>query len=179
MKSSIVSKQGFRRLALASVAAVGVFGASNSFAANTISATSDATVVTPIAVAVATNMNFGNLLAGGAASTVNMSTDGTVSGTANLTSGTKTRASFNVSGTAGATYAITITDNDLTHTDGLTTMALAPIWDFDQVSQDSPTTGTLDVGGAQVIYLGGGLSLGASQLAGDYSGTVTATVDYN
>jgi len=40
------------------------------------------------------------------------------------------------------------------------------------------TTGTLTAG-AQTIYVGGVLTVAANQPAGTYTGTVSATVEYN
>ena len=40
-------------------------------------------------------------------------------------------------------------------------------------------TGTLSAGGPQSIYIGGTLAVGANQVAGAYTGTISATVDYN
>ncbi|SEL50095.1 protein of unknown function [Halomonas daqiaonensis] len=60
-------------------------------------------------------------------------------------------------------------------------MALAKISDLTGTGGASADvlTGTLSAAGDQTIYLGGTLSVGAAQVAGNYSGVVSATVEYN
>jgi spore coat protein U-like protein len=59
-------------------------------------------------------------------------------------------------------------------------MALARISDLTagDATSGEVTSGTL-TGGAQSIYLGGTLTVGETQVAGAYTGSVTATVEYN
>ena len=162
-------------LLLGSALAPGTFAAQDT-------ATTSATVVTPITITQATNLNFAEFAAHtGNPGTVTISTGGVASASeAVLTDDSSaSAASFDVAGQASASYSITITDDELTHTDGTTTMTLTTTHDLDASTEDSPATGTLDGSGAQTIYVGGTLSVAAAQLSGSYSGTITATVEYN
>ena len=109
-----------------------------------------------------------------------LTTGGAASATGDvvLTGGTATAAQFTVTGQADASFSIGIADDDLTHTDNVTTMVLATTHDLDGTSQDNPASGTLTLG-TQTIYVGGTLTVGNAQTTGVYSGTITATVNYN
>lgn len=156
--------------------------APTAFAAST-TATSSGTVVTPITITQATNLNFGEFAASpSVAGTMTVTTGGAASSTEAVVTNNAsvTAASFNVAGSANASFSISITDNDLTHATTTTAiMALATKHDIDAVTQDSPASAALDSTGARKVYVGGTLSVGAAQLAGNYSGTITATVEYN
>jgi hypothetical protein len=161
-------------------AMVGALTASNVFAAAASdSATTSATVVTPIDITVAQNLTFGEFAAG-TGGTVVLTTGGaaSVTGDVLLTAGTPAAAQFTVTGEADETYSISIVDDDLTHTDTTTVMALAITHDVDGSSEDDPAVGTLTLG-TDTIYVGGTLTVGSGQLVGVYSGTITATVNYN
>lgn len=183
-KTTLFHNNNLRRAALASVVALGALGASNSFAAGA-STTSTATVIAPIAITKAADLAFGKF-ARGAGGTVTVSTSGarTASGTILSTVGsTPTAAQFNVTGDGAATYSITWSgDTQLTTGVGGAgeTMALARISDLTagNATSGEVTSGTLTAG-AQSIYLGGTLTVGAAQVAGAYTGSVTATVEYN
>lgn len=166
--------------ALASVAVLGALSASNTFAAAASdTATTAATVVTPIAIADAQNLNFGEFAAG-TGGTVVLTTAGGASATGDvvLTGGTSAAAEFTVTGQADASFSIGVADNNLTHTDTVTTMALATTHDLDGASENNPASGTLTLG-TQTLYVGGTLTVGNAQTVGVYSGTITATVNYN
>jgi hypothetical protein len=80
--------------------------------------------------------------------------------------------SFRVSGTASATYTITLPDNNtVTLTDGTHTMALNGF-------ASNPPTGTLSGGGMQLIQVGATLTVGSGQPPGNYTGTFNVTVNY-
>lgn len=145
-------------------------------------ATTTGVVVTPIAIAKATDLSFGNIAAGAAVGTVTLSPNGarTFAGGAVAAGGTSTAARFNVTGQGTATYSITL-GGSTQLSDGAThTMAFTTISDFtaSAITTGNVTTGALTAG-AQSIYVGGVLSVGANQVANTYTGTVTATVDYN
>ncbi len=166
--------------ALASVAVLGALSTSNVFAAAASdTATTTATVVTPIAIADAQNLNFGEFAAG-TGGTVVLTTAGGASATGDvvLTGGTSAAAEFTVTGQADASFSIGVADNNLTHTDTVTTMALATTHDLDGASENNPASGTLTLG-TQTLYVGGTLTVGNAQTVGVYSGTITATVNYN
>jgi hypothetical protein len=186
MNSSIFFNKAFRCAALASAVALGVFGASNSFAADATT-TSTATVIAPIAITQSVDLLFGKFAPGATAGTVTVSTSGarTASGGAILSSvgSTPTAAKFDVTGDNDATYGITWT-GDTELSDGASTpntMALTKISDLTAggAVTGEVASGTLGTGGTQSIYLGGVLDVGIAQVAGTYTGAVTATVEYN
>ena len=47
------------------------------------------------------------------------------------------------------------------------------------VTTGNVATGTLTAGGTQSIFVGGTLTVSATQVAGTYTGAVTLTVEYN
>jgi spore coat protein U-like protein len=150
-------------------------------ASATATATSTSTVVAPIAIAKAADLAFGSFAASATAGTVTVSPNGarTFTGGVAAAGGTPTAAKFNVTGEAGLTYAITL-GGTAQLTSGANTMAFTSISDVtaSAITSTNVSSGTL-TGGAQSIYVGGVLAVGAAQVAGTYSGTVTATVDYN
>ncbi|MBL3555310.1 MULTISPECIES: DUF4402 domain-containing protein [Marinobacter] len=184
MNSSIFFNKSIRRVALASVAMLGAFGASHSLAAGA-STTSTATVITPITITNVADLVFGSF-AKGAGGSVTVSTSGARTATGAILStvgATPTAAKFDVTGDGASTYSITWSgDTALTTGAGGAgeTMALARISDLTGggATTGEVTSGTLTAG-AQSIYLGGTLTVDAAQVAGAYTGTVTATVEYN
>jgi hypothetical protein len=163
-------------VALALSAAAGAMAA-------TINASSSSTVVSPIAITKAADLAFGAFAAGSTSGTVTVSPDGSRSfGGGALGVGTQsgaiTAAQFNVTGQSGFTYSISVTGTALTS--GSDTMAFAPI---SALTANTATSGTVSsgtlTGGTQTIFVGGSLTVAANQAPGTYSGTVTATVDYN
>ena len=174
-----------RKLAL--VAAAAAFGACFSAPglAAQATATASGTVVSPIAIAAAANLAFGNF-APGTGGSVTVSTSGVraASGPVLMGAATPTAARFNITGAASTTYSITHSGTSvLTNTTGTggETMALAKFSDLTagNATSGTVTAGTLDGAGAQSLYVGGTLTVGSSQVAGIYTGTVIATVEYN
>ncbi|NMT62957.1 DUF4402 domain-containing protein [Marinobacter orientalis] len=145
---------------------------------------SSATVIEPIAITKAADLVFGDF-APGAGGTVTVSTSGarTAGGTILSTAGnTPTAAKFDVTGNADSTYSISLTA-PASLSDGAATpntMALAVFSDLDASNTISGqvSSGTLTAG-AQSVYLGGELTVGAGQVAGTYTGDITVTVEYN
>jgi len=182
MNSSIFQSKIFRRAALASIVALGAFGASNSFAA-AASTASTATVIVPIAITKSADLVFGSF-AKGAGGSVTVSTSGARTATGAILStvgGTPSAAKFDVTGEGASTYSITWSGDTLLSDAGATnTMTLTKISDLTagNAITGEVLTGTLTAG-AQSIYLGGKLTVGATQVAGAYTGSVTATVEYN
>lgn len=144
---------------------------------------SSATVIQPIAITKVVDLVFGDF-APGAGGTVTVSTSGarTAGGTILSTAGnTPTAAKFDVTGNADSTYAISLNAAaNLTDAVSTETMALAVFSDLDAggATSGQVTAGTL-TSGAQSIYLGGELTVGAAQSAGTYTGDIIVTVEYN
>lgn len=174
-----LSRFTIRRLPL-TLALLACCSAGNALAA-TATATSTSTVVTPIAVAKSADLSFGKFAASAAPGTVTVSPNGARSftGGAIAAGGTSSAAKFDVTGEIGLTYSITL-GGSTQLSDGTNTMTFTPVSDVtaSAITTGNVTSGTL-AGGAQSIYVGGVLSVGANQAANTYTGTVTATVDYN
>lgn len=144
----------------------------------TASATSTATIVTPIGISNAGDMNFGNIAVSSAAGTVTLAPAGTRTYTGGITlpnvNGTVSTAKFNVTGEGTYTYAITLPSSALTLTYSGNTMTVTGF------TSNPSGTGALTAG-KQTINVGATLNVGASQVAGTYvSGTpFDVTVNYN
>jgi len=162
--------------------AVIALGLSNSsFAQASASASASATIVTPITIAKATDMNFGNVAVSATnPGTVILSTGGVRStGGTGVTlpavTGTVAAASFTVSGQANYTYAITL-PSSVTITDaGSHTMTV------NAFTSNPSGTGTLSSGGTQTLNVGATLNVAAAQAAGTYTNAtgVAVSVNYN
>lgn len=145
--------------------------------AQSATATATAVIVSPITLTRTADMSFGNIIADADGGTVVLVPAGTRS-LIGLTSpslpGTVTAASFNVTGLANATYAITL---PLTHdiSNGAQTMTV-------NAFSSTPTpTGALNGAGTQTLNVGGTLNVNANQAAGTYTNVLgfTVTVNYN
>ena len=91
-----------------------------------------------------------------------------------------TVAQFNVTGDAGKNFSVSVSvTKALTRNGGTETMTFVPISTLTPTAETSATAsgGILDASGAK-IYVGGVLTVGASQAGGVYAGEITATVDY-
>ncbi|MBS0010271.1 MAG: DUF4402 domain-containing protein [Bacteroidales bacterium] len=143
-------------------------------------ATASATIITPIAIANATDMDFGNIAVIATGGTVVLAPDGSRSVTGDVTlpavSGTVTAATFDVTGESNFTYSITLPAGTITITNGTDNMTVGT-WTSD------PTTGaggTLDAGGAQTLSVGATLNVAGGESSGAYTGgPFTVTVNYN
>lgn len=174
--------------ALASAVVLGGagFGVNAYAAAATSTATS--TVIAPIGITAPVVLSFGKF-APGAGGSVTISNSGARTGVGVIlsnTSSTQTAAKFDVTGEGSSTYAIT--HGGVTELTGISgaaltlpsVMALSKTSDLTgaNVTVGNVATGTL-TSGAQSIYVGGTLTVGATQAAGNYTGAVTVTVEYN
>lgn len=161
------------------IAALVIAFSASSFAQSSATATSTATIVTPISITKTVDMNFGNIAVNSSSGTVVLSPEGARSSTGGVTlpgtSGTVTAASFDVTGEGAYTYAITLPSSvTITRNSG------AEIMTVNAFTSTPSATGTLTAG-AQTLTVGATLNVGASQVAGTYvSGTAfTVTVNYN
>ena len=155
-------------LVAALVAGASVF-TSGALAA-TASGTANATVLTPIAIAAGTALNFGTIAANAAGGTVVLTSAGVRSktGTVVLTAAAFSVGTLTVTGTGSSTFAVTY-PGSFNVTSGANTMG---------VVVSGAATGTL-AGGTVSLPVGGTLTVGANQIAGSYTGSYTMTVEYN
>ena len=160
--------------------AIAVIGfASTSFAQVTKTATATGTIVTPINLANAGDMNFGNVAVSATAGTVILDPAGTRTKGGGVTfpgvAGTVTAAQFDVTGTPAYTYAITLPTTATTVSFSGNNMTVDAFTSF------PASTGTLDAAGKQTINVGATLNVGALQVAGIYTSTIpfSVTVNYN
>jgi len=146
-----------------------------------VSATADAfaTIITPISIEKKVDLNFGNIVANSTGGTVTIATDNTPTYNkvaAPSIPGTRSAASFEVKGFAGATYSIGLPTTITLKKDGGTqTMTVNNF-----VSNPSGT-GLLPSSGSQTINVGATLNVAANQVAGTYKNTtdLKVTVNYN
>lgn len=165
-------------LAAAAVAVIAAY--SNQAAAQaTATSSADAVIATPITLTNTAGLNFGTILAGTAASTVQMTaaaspTRTVTGGDASLIASTISAATFTVDGNAGQTYAITLpADGSVTITSGANTMSI------NGFTHSEGATPTLSGTPPDTIHVGATLSVGANQAAGTYTGSFDVTVAYN
>lgn len=156
----------------------------NTFTQAAATATVTATIIAPIAIANALDMNFGNvaLQAGtaGTAGTVIIAPSGTRTRTAGITlpstTGTFTAASFTIGGASEYTYVITIPNTGyiITKATTLETMTVSTF------TSNPSSTGTL-TGGAETLNIGATLNVAAGQVPGVYTNNTgfDVTVNYN
>lgn len=158
-------------IALVSVAGLGLAAAS----AEDVSFTASARILDALAVAKNTDLNFANIVPDAtAAGTVVVSTGGVRTCNAPLTcTGTVSAADFDVTGTSGQSFTITLPSGTTQITNGSETMDISA-W----TSSLPSNTGTLN-GGSADFQIGATLNVGAAQAAGAYSGSFNVTVEYN
>ena len=165
------------------VIATAVLGfANSSFAQATATASASANIITPISIAKTVDMNFGNVAVSATISGTAVlapagtrTTGGAGAVTLPATTGTVSAASFDVTGQASYTYAITL-PTSTTITDGAShTMTV------DAFTSVPATTGTLSASGTQTLNVGATLNVAAGQASGTYTNAtgVPVTVNYN
>lgn len=171
-KNSRFTSNAFRLVVLALAGA-----ASGSAVAANATADAKSTVIAPIDITKGADLVFGSFAAGAAGGTVVVSTAGvrTKTGDVILSGTAGAAAQFNVTGQAGMTYSINLVPTALTRDGGGgTPMTFTVTSDI--------TSGLLagtGASGSQSFLVGGELTVGAGQAPGDYSGSVSATVEYN
>jgi Mat/Ecp fimbriae major subunit len=152
-KGTIVMKTMLK--VLAGTAAIALALGSNAAQAATANADARATILTQVTVVKTSDLDF-------------VTPAGAGSCTAGLVcSGTKTAANFTVTGVVGQTVGITLPAN-VTLTSGTNSMTAT--------LNSSATSILLD--GTDAFSVGGDLAVSATQAAGAYLGTFTATVNY-
>jgi hypothetical protein len=173
MKST---KKIFVLISLLTVFAMSTFAQGNGTSAT---ATSSATIITPISMSSDVPLAFGNLAVNSTAGTVVMTpaspTVRTSTGGVTLpqTAGTYTAAHFIVGGQANSVYTIGL-PSSATITSSSNTMLVNTF-----LSSLTSNSGTLNSSGSDNFYVGATLNVNASQPSGTYSGTFPVTVNYN
>ena len=144
-------------------------------------ATSTATIITPIGISNSVDLAYGNLAVNATAGTVLLpATLGTptrvVTGGVTLpaVTGTVTAAKFTVTGQTNSAYTIGLPANGVVTITGTGTPMT--VNDFtSSLTTNVGNTGT----GSQDFYVGATLGVAASQTAGTYTGQFTVIVNYN
>lgn len=154
--------------AAAAVVALAAFGSSAAYAADA-TATATATLVEPVTLSKTADLNFGTVVSGTGASTVQVSNAGARTCGAGITcAGTVTAAQFSVDGANGYVLVISVPTSAVSLTSGANSMTanLTPVSNI--------TLGT----GASTFGVGGTLNVGANQAQGVYTGTFTVSANY-
>ncbi len=156
----------------------GVLAFAGSVNAQSASAPANATakIVSPIAIAKTSDLQFGSVAPSASAGTVVITTAGARSATGGATlvsdGSAITAAAFHVTGAPNATYAITLPGS-------ATISSAGNNMTVDTFASNPSGTGTLSAGGAQDVSVGATLNVGANQAQGSYTGTFSVTVAYN
>ncbi len=150
------------------------------FAASTFAqsatATATATILTPLSIANAGDMNFGNIVAGAGGDVTLDPVALTRTTTGPGLFGAFTFALFDVTGNPNSSYTISLpATHTITRLTGTETMVV------DAFSSDPATPGTLSGTGTQTITVGATLGVGAAQVPGVYENAAgfTVTINYN
>ncbi len=162
------------RAAVAAVALVGVAAFTPS-SAQAVSATANATVdiVAALTISNTADLDFGAVIPAAGADTVVISSAGARTCGATLTcTDTFAAANFSVSGGNNLSYTITLPASASLTGPG-TAMTV------DTFTDDKSGLGTLNGSGNGGFLVGATLNVGASQVAGTYTGTFSVTADYN
>jgi hypothetical protein len=145
-------------------------GVSSAQAANTASASATAVIIAPVSVAKNTDLDFGSIAA-------NLTASGDVTidaagarncGVGLACSGSTTAAGFTITGVTGQNVSIGLTDSTIQLTSGANTMDVQLV----------PSVSSMALDGTDTFAVGGTLTVGAAQAAGNYTGTFQVEVNY-
>ncbi len=145
-------------------------------------ASSSATIITPIGITKDVDMAFGNIAVNTNSGTVVMTAASpatrTPSGGVTLpaVTGTVAAAEFTVTGQVNSAYTIGLPTSATITGPGSNTMTVNS---FTSSLSGNGTGGNTGSSGSQDSYVGATLNVGASQVPGTYTGTFTVTVNYN
>ena len=138
--------------------------------AATATGTAKAKILRQITLSNTSDLQFATVISGATASTVAVSTAGGVTcGTGLTCTGTPTAANFDITGTNGAVVVV--------GGDANVTLNGSLGGTMNSTLSYSATNVTLGATGGS-FQVGGTLSVGANQTAGDYSGTFNVTANY-
>lgn len=139
-------------------------------------ATVTANVISSIGITTQSGLSFGDISASGTAGTIVMSPDGTRTTTGGTTFNSAVAgnpATFDIQGSANATYSISLPASILL------TDATSNSMVVDNFTSSPTPTGVLDNSGQQTLLVGATLNVGSNQAFGSYSGVMSVTVVYN
>jgi hypothetical protein len=159
-----------RSLALAAVSlAVGLVS-HQALAANSVSGTSKAVILSAINLTEGPNLNFGSILPGATTGTVAVSVTGAATATTATYITGATAGGWTATGTSGAPFVLTLDASDLL-------LGPGPSMTIDTFTNDAPSTFT---SGSVTFHVGATLHVGSAvnQTPGPYSGTYQVTVNY-
>ena len=158
-------------LKIASAVALTTLAISGAANAGTVQGTASVDIATPISISQTSEMSFGTVAATTATGTALLTPAGGMTGVSSL-GGTISAATFNVQGTSGSTYSISLPPADVTLTSATSSMIV------NAFTHDAGVTPAL-TGGSVDFNVGATLNIGANQAAGAYTGTYTITTNYN
>jgi Mat/Ecp fimbriae major subunit len=140
--------------------------------AATASASATAKILTQVTVTKTADLDFGTIAIGTSGGTVTVgNTDNRTCGAGLVCSASVVSAKFTVAGTASQNVGITADPSvTLNRAGGGASMSAT--------LATSASTATLSTGGAASFAVGGVLTVGGTQQAGDYTGTFNVTVNY-
>ena len=169
-----MKRQAKKIIMSAAVIAAATLALGTQAQAATATASATAKILAPVQLTKTSDLAFATIVTGTVADTVVVSAAGARTCGSNLTcSGSVTAAAFNVAGTASTSYAITL-PGTVTISSGSDTMSVNTF-----TSSKAGNTSTLNASGADSFSVGATLAVGASQAAGNYSGSFSVAVDYN
>lgn len=146
---------------------------SNTAKAADAAASASATIVAPITISQTTALAYGNLAPTGTAGTAIIDTaDSLSSSNVDTLSGiTPASGAFSVTGSGTSNYTVTLPTTVTLSDGGSNSMTLSSF------NHNAGATPSLS-GGTGTFKVGATLGVGASQVAGAYSGSYTVTVNY-
>lgn len=142
----------------------------------TETANASVTLISPISITKASDLNFGTFVAGETSGTITMTPSGTIStggGVTEISGGDISAATFTVAGEMGQSYAITLPSSDVILR-GFTEGEFVTLNTF-----TSNPTNTGVIGTDTTIAVGGTLTVPANSEAATYTGTFDVIVNYN
>ena len=138
--------------------------------------TAAANIISPLSITQNNGLEFGTIATSGTAGTVTIAAQEALNLTwSNVsvikpTDAARKSGKFTVTGLSGSTYKLTVPES-ATIANGANSMSIA-------LTKSAPSTGNTLTGGTSSFYVGGTLSVGATQATGNYTGSYTVTVAY-
>ena len=139
-------------------------------------ATVTANITSTLTVRTINGLIFGDIGSGAEAGTLALSPGGVRTTTGGVTVNRAiagSPAAFDIQGDPNATYSITFPAAVIMTNGSPNSMVV------DNFTSSPETTGVIDAGGQQTLFVGATLNVNSNQAFGSYSGELTVTVDYN